>query len=104
MRLSWHASAAGRTSRTADTTGDEAADTRDELESALNQWRAYKPPEWGKMGGTPTGLTLMYPAGSAPDDNYQRYAWAVPTSMRNVDGTSSARVVTIYPTPAEEEA
>lgn len=27
-----------------------------------------------------------------------------PTSMRNVDGTSSARVITIYPTPAEEEA
>lgn len=84
--------------------GDEVADTRAELEAALNEWRAYNPPEWGRMGGTPSGLTLMYPFGAVPDDTYQRHAWAVPTSMRNVDGTSTARVVTIYPTPAEEEA
>lgn len=83
---------------------DEADDTRAELESALAEWRSYKPPEWGRMGGTPTGLTLMYPFGSVPDDTFQRHAWPVPTSMRNVDGTSSARVITIYPTPAEEEA
>jgi hypothetical protein len=84
--------------------GEEADDTRKELEAALQHWRAYKPPEWGKMAGVPTSLTLMYPFGSAPDDANQREAWAVPTSMRNVDGTSSARVVTIYPTPSEMEA
>jgi hypothetical protein len=82
----------------------EAGDTRSELEAALAEWRRYKPPEWGKMGGTPTDLTLMYPFGSEPDDAHQRHAWPVPTSMRNVDGTSSARVITIYPAVAEEEA
>lgn len=81
----------------------ESNDTRAELESALAEWRAYKPPEWGRMGGAPTALTLMYPFGSVPDDTYQRHAWPVPTSMRNVDGTSNARVVTIYPNPVEEE-
>jgi hypothetical protein len=83
---------------------DEADDTRAELDAALAAWRAYKPAEWGRMGGTPTDLTLMYPFGSVPDDAFQRHAWPVLTSMRNVDGTSCARVITIYPTPAEEEA
>ncbi|MCW3835048.1 helicase-related protein [Sphingomonas canadensis] len=83
---------------------DEADDTRTELEEALALWRSYAPPRYGAMGGAPSELTLMYPFGSVRDDTYQRHAWPVPTSMRNVDGTSIARVVTIYPTPAEEEA
>jgi len=81
---------------------DETDDTRDELEKALAEWRRYAPPRYGRMGGVPSELTLMYPFGSVRDDTYQRHAWPVPTSMRNVDGTSIARVVTIYPTPTGE--
>lgn len=51
------------------------------------------------MGGTVSEQTLMYPYGSVPDDNFQREAWPVLTSMRNVDGTSAARVVNVYESP-----
>jgi hypothetical protein len=48
------------------------------------------------MGGTPTDTTLAYPFGGYPDDQFQRDAWPIPTSMRNVDGTSEAMVVNVY--------
>jgi hypothetical protein len=79
---------------------DEEGETRAELEEALAFWKRYSPPEYGKMGGTPNVETLMYPFGSVRDDNFQREAWPVPTSMRNVDGTSAARVLNVYPTPS----
>ena len=42
---------------------------------------------------------LMYPYGGVPDENFQREAWPILTSMRNVDGTSAARVVNVYEQP-----
>jgi hypothetical protein len=48
------------------------------------------------MGGKPEDTTLAYPFGSHPDEVFQSHAWPVPTSMRNVDGTSEARVLAIY--------
>lgn len=84
--------------------GAEADDTRTELEEAATFWRSYAPATYGRMGGVPDELTLMYPFGGVPHDDFQRHAWPVPTSMRNVDGTSAARVLGVYPTPVVEEA
>lgn len=81
----------------------EEEEARAEIEGWIKDWRAYSPPAYGRMGGTPTNSTLMYPYGAVPDETFQREAWPVLTSMRNVDGTSSAQVLNIYPTPITAE-
>lgn len=72
----------------------------DEAEQEIDQWLAfwadYAPPEYGRMGGKPAESTLAYPFGSNPDPDFQREAWPIPTSMRNVDGTSEAMVLNVY--------
>jgi hypothetical protein len=75
---------------------DEAEEAEEELVEWLNFWRKYLPSEYGPMAGKVNESTLCFPFGSIPDPNFQRDAWPVMTSMRNVDGTSEARVVNIY--------
>lgn len=70
--------------------------TSAELNEWLDFWRRYSPADYGRMGGKPTDTTLAYPFGSLPDEQFQRDAWPIPTSMRNVDGTSEALVMNYY--------
>lgn len=70
--------------------------TSAELIEWLEFWRKYSPADYGRMGGKPTDTTLAYPFGSLPDQQFQRDAWPIPTSMRNVDGTSEALVMNYY--------
>jgi hypothetical protein len=80
----------------------EAVDSREldealvEIEDWIRFWKGYAPHEYGKMGGTPSNSTLVYPFGSVPHPLYQRDAWPMLTSMRNVDGTCAARVLNVY--------
>lgn len=67
-----------------------------EIDEWLNFWRQYLPASYGRMGGKVSDTTLAYPFGGHPDEDFQREAWPVPTSMRNVDGTSEAKVLNIY--------
>lgn len=86
---------------------DEEIDAAAEIDAALDEWEALLPDEYGKMGGTVNTSTLAYPFGSTPHVTHQREAWPVLTSMRNVDGTSEARVISTYrandPTAEEGE-
>ena len=75
---------------------DEADEAEEELEDWLNFWRQYLPPEYGPMAGRVDDQTLAYPFGSIPDPDFQRDAWPVMTSMRNVDGTCEAQVLNVY--------
>lgn len=75
---------------------DEVGESMEEIDDWLEFWKAYSPKEYGSMGGTPSASTLAFPFGSTPDDNFQRDAWPMLTSMRNVDGTSAARVLNVY--------
>jgi len=38
----------------------------------------------------------MYTAGSNPSEDIKERAWQTPTSMRNVDSTCDAKVITNY--------
>lgn len=67
-----------------------------EIDEWLEFWRRYKPVDYGRMGGNPGDTTLAYPFGGHADEQFQREAWPIPTSMRNVDGTSEARVLNVY--------
>ncbi len=82
---------------------DERDDAEEELSDWLTHWQDYKPQEYGRMGGKVDTATLAYPFGSAPDPDHQEQAWPLMTSMRNVDGTCTARVLNIYQNDAEEE-
>lgn len=75
---------------------DEEAEAREEIADWLRFWRRYSPPEYGRMGGTVAEQTLVYPFGGIPDDQFQRDAWPLLTSMRNVDGTAAAQVLNFY--------
>lgn len=81
----------------------EVPEAREELGDWLEFWKRYSPPLYGKMGGAVSEQTLMYPYGGVPDESFQRDAWPVLTSMRNVDGTSSALVLNTYQTPDSVE-
>lgn len=81
----------------------EVSEAQEEINDWVAFWKSYSPPTYGKMGGAATEQSLMYPFGSIPDETFQRDAWPVLTSMRNVDGTSTALVLNTYPTPNASE-
>jgi hypothetical protein len=81
----------------------EAEEAEQEIEAWLKFWERYAPPEYGRMGGAVEDQTLAYPFGSIADQQFQREAWPILTSMRNVDGTCEAQVLNVYE-PFELEA
>ena len=82
----------------------EADSAAKELYQALDEWEAVSPSSYGGMGGTPDTTTLVFPYGSAPHPDYQKKAWPILTSMRNVDGTAAAMVIPEYPKPNSEQS
>jgi hypothetical protein len=82
----------------------EVDEAEEELAEWLSFWRRYSPPQYGPMAGKVQDQTLAFPFGGIPDPDFQRDAWPVMTSMRNVDGTCEAQVVNVYEsTNAEAE-
>ena len=80
---------------------DEIEDSEAELSSILSKWKSYSPPSFGHMVGTPTTQTLMYPMGRTKNEVFEAEAFPVLTSMRNVDATCIAKVLTTYPDSGE---
>lgn len=64
------------------------------IEEKLDHWRLELPIEYGGFGNRPN-IPLMYPAGITPSEDIKG-AWSTPTSMRNVDSTCDATVITDY--------
>jgi hypothetical protein len=89
-------------SRIAKVDPEEVNESLEEIEDWLEFWKSYAPTVYGAMGGTPTTSTLVFPYGATRDENFQRDAWPMLTSMRNVDGTSTARVLNVYDNAEEE--
>ncbi len=65
------------------------------IEEKLQYWRNELPLIYGTFGPV-TDVPLMYPAGSTPPEDIKVRAWSTPTSMRNVDSTCDAIVITDY--------
>jgi hypothetical protein len=79
---------------------EEIQKTIEMLERRLEQWKHNLPIIYGSFKQT-DNLPLMYPAGSNPPESIKLRAWATPTSMREVDATCDALVITSYPTKNE---
>jgi superfamily II DNA or RNA helicase len=75
---------------------NEAIEAEEELTEWLAFWRKYLPPAYGPMAGQVEDQTLAFPFGGIRNPDFQRDAWPVMTSMRNVDGTCEARVLNVY--------
>jgi hypothetical protein len=82
--------------------GAERDEALQEIEGWLTRWRNYAPGDYGWMAGNVTHETLAFPYGGEPDPEFQRLAWPLLTSMRNVDGTAVGRVVGTYEANNEE--
>lgn len=65
------------------------------IEEKLRYWKDELPMIYGSFGQSPD-IPLMYPAGTNPSEDIRVRSWATPTSMRNVDSTCDAIVVTNY--------
>lgn len=65
------------------------------IEEKLEYWKNELPLIYGTFGQV-TNIPLMYPAGASPSEDIKARAWSTPTSMRNVDATCDATVITDY--------
>lgn len=65
------------------------------IEEKLEYWKNELPLIYGSFGQM-TNIPLMYPAGTSPSEEIKARAWSTPTSMRNVDSTCDAVVITNY--------
>lgn len=83
---------------------DERVDAEREIQSWLDEWNEILPSQYGEMGGAPNTTTLAYPFGSSPHPVFQKDAWPIMTSLRNVDGTSEALVLNKYFYDSEQES
>ncbi len=93
----------GILNRISDIDANEEQEAADELRSALDEWEAVAPQDYGRMGGRVATRTLAYPYGATPDPVFQERSWPILTSMRNVDGTAEAKVIASYDLPAKDD-
>jgi superfamily II DNA/RNA helicase len=78
------------------TDNDHADALARKYRALLRHWDAVRPAVWGQFGRPPEQRPLMYPAGTDPVPDWEDSAWAMPTSMRNVDVECQVRVVNAY--------
>jgi hypothetical protein len=76
---------------------DEHEYTKKRIDELITEWGRYLPPKYGDFTPPTEELPLMYPAGSSPMDEWGGRSWATPLTMRNVDSTCEARVISEYP-------
>ncbi|MFC2002897.1 helicase-related protein [Chloroflexota bacterium] len=82
--------------RTANIDPDELELTLKLLEERIDEWSRYLPPKYGGFYMQSGELPLMYPAGTSPLEEWDMKSWPTPTSMRNVDASCDAAVISRY--------
>jgi len=75
---------------------DELNDTIRKVEERLEEWNIYNPTDYGTFGKSENNPYLMYPAGTVKDEEMMERAWPTLSSMRNVDRSCEAQVITRY--------
>ena len=68
------------------------------FDEVVDRWQRVLPPIYGNFGpsGYSSGVPLMYPAGSEPLEDWAGRSWSTPSSMRNVDATCEAEIISQY--------
>jgi hypothetical protein len=78
----------------------ELAETDAMINEILAAWTSYPPSKYGDFSPPTEECPLMYPAGAQQHPLWNDRPFATPTSMRNVDATCDAKLLTTYPQPA----
>lgn len=66
------------------------------LTQRLDQWRTWKPGDYGGFGRPPEDAPLMHPAGGAERPEWGGRSWSTMSSLRNVDASCEADVTAWY--------
>lgn len=80
---------------------DELDRTREEIDGFIEDWKRSPQNRYGDFAPPTSDVPLMYPAGNQPLPEWLDRAIPTPSSMRNVDATCDAQMITAYP-QAEE--
>lgn len=72
------------------------------LDGFLERWQATEPPIYGHFGLVPIETPLLFPSGSEPRSSWAGRAKATPSSMRSVDASCDAFVISQFPQPDAE--
>jgi hypothetical protein len=78
---------------------EEVSHTNAMIDAIIERWRRLQPGIYGNFGPPPDETPLMYPSGSQPRLAWAGRAKATPSSMRNVDASCDAGVITDFPRP-----
>jgi hypothetical protein len=79
----------------------EADAARRQLDDIFADWRRNPPPRYGDFRPPSSDTPLMYPSGTQKLSEWSEPNYSTPSSMRNVDSTCDARVISRFPQPEE---
>jgi hypothetical protein len=81
---------------------DEEDAARLQLKEIFEDWRRNPPSRYGDFKPPSPDTPLMYPAGTQKLSEWSEPTYQTPSSMRNVDSTCDARVVSRFPQPEDD--
>lgn len=78
---------------------DQTGFVLDRFDYVIEEWRRVPPSRYGDFGPPDEVEPLMYPSGTDRHPRWCVRPLATPSSMRNVDATCDANVISSYPQP-----
>jgi hypothetical protein len=73
------------------------------FEERASEWQRWQRTNWERKGRDTTDIPLLRVAGDYASPEWQRYSWATPMSMRNVDAECQAEITNLYLNEGAEE-
>ncbi|BBD63554.1 helicase-like protein (plasmid) [Nostoc sp. HK-01] len=73
------------------------------FDKRASQWQGWQRTNWERKGRDTTDIPLLRVAGDYASPEWQRYSWATPMSMRNVDAECQAEITNLYLNEGAEE-
>jgi hypothetical protein len=78
---------------------DERARVAALLDRIFKEWRRLPPDVYGSFSTPSDSVPFLYPSGTHPSEQWDDRAYATPSSMRNVDASCQAKVISVFPIP-----
>ena len=86
---------------------DEAVATEAQIDAIVQRWQDFTHERWEELNSDREKMEektpLMYVRGATVPEDWQERSFAVPTSMRNVEGECRVQVVSYYDVSDDDE-
>lgn len=76
---------------------DEVSRVSGVMDRIFSEWHRLPPDVWGGFTPPTDQVPFMYPTGFHAHEFWDQRAYATPSSMRNVDASCNANVISMYP-------